>query len=203
MGMIFYYLGGEVNALFREGQVAHNGQAAIDRLKALVPDQDTSVAVYELPLDMAHLLRGNHAAAQAQGDGREHGRPRGGPGRLREAEHTGTLEMQTRSRRRDPAARSRTRVEHLLGDPGWVDLREGRGPAAAWTVPRGTGMQPCCSPTFSREVWKSRHEIQDTVRSRLQPGEGRRARRDRPAGRRGEGQPAAAARGPARRDSRR
>src|SRR5512143_3593142 len=58
MGMIFYYLGGEVNALFREGQVAHNGQAAVDRLKALAPDQDTSVSVYELPLDMAHLLRG-------------------------------------------------------------------------------------------------------------------------------------------------
>jgi hypothetical protein len=58
MGMIFYYLGGEVNALFREGQVAHNGQAAIDRLRALTPDQEMSVAVYELPLDMAHLLRG-------------------------------------------------------------------------------------------------------------------------------------------------
>src|SRR5512138_72482 len=58
MGMIFYYLGGEVNALFREGQVAHNGQAAIDRLRALVPDPDMTVAVYELPLEVAHLLRG-------------------------------------------------------------------------------------------------------------------------------------------------
>ena len=38
MGMIFYYLGGEVTALFREGQVAHNGQAAVDRLRGLAVD---------------------------------------------------------------------------------------------------------------------------------------------------------------------
>src|ERR1700752_3818146 len=58
VGLIFYYLGGEVNALYREGSVAYNGQAAIDRLKARALGREGTVRVYEMPLDMAHLLRG-------------------------------------------------------------------------------------------------------------------------------------------------
>jgi hypothetical protein len=58
VGMIFYYLGGEVNALFREGSVAYHGQAALDRLRSGVMGDEGIISVYELPLDMAHLLRG-------------------------------------------------------------------------------------------------------------------------------------------------
>src|SRR5262249_15631086 len=58
VGMIFYYLGGEVNALFREGPVAHHGQAALEKLNAYVSGEEGTVSVYELPLDVAHLLRG-------------------------------------------------------------------------------------------------------------------------------------------------
>src|SRR6266571_70958 len=58
VGLIFYYLGGEVNALYREGAVAYNGQAALDRLRARALGRVGTVSVYELPLDMAHLLRG-------------------------------------------------------------------------------------------------------------------------------------------------
>src|SRR5512134_1461311 len=58
VAMIFYYLGGEVNALYREGPVAFNGQEALDRLRSQVRQGEGFVSVYELPLDMAHLLRG-------------------------------------------------------------------------------------------------------------------------------------------------
>ncbi len=166
MGMIFYYLGGEVNALFREGQVAHNGQAAIERLKALAPDQDTSVAVYELPLDMAHLLRGitqrrklkETLAGTTDLDALLE--------RLRESQHTGTLELQTPS------------------GSGVLLLVQGRVSNTYWETPDGVtfekvearrrldralgrGDAQLLLSDFSREVWKSRHEIQETVRSRL------------------------------------
>jgi hypothetical protein len=171
MGMIFYYLGGEVNALFREGQVAHNGQAAIDRLKALVPDQDTSVAVYELPLDMAHLLRGITQRRKLKETVASTGDLEAVLGRLREAEHTGTLEMQTRS------------------GAGILLLVQGRVSNTYWETPdgltfekvearrrldraTGDGDAQLLLSDFSREVWKSRHEIQEMVRSRLQPGKG-------------------------------
>jgi len=171
MGMIFYYLGGEVNALYREGQVAHNGQAALDRLKALVPDQDTTVAVYELPLDMAHLLRGitqrrrlkealtSTADLEALID------------RLRESGQTGTLEIQT-----------------SLG-AGILLLVQGRVSNTYWETPDGltfekgearrrldraitAGDAQLLLSDFSRDIWKARHEIQTSVRSRLEPRKG-------------------------------
>src|SRR5512134_1921835 len=57
VAMIFYYLGGEVNALYREGPVAFHGQEALARLRAQAGGEGF-VSVYELPLDVAHLLRG-------------------------------------------------------------------------------------------------------------------------------------------------
>jgi hypothetical protein len=166
MGMIFYYLGGEVNALFREGQVARNGQAAIDALKAVTPDQDTNVAVYELPLDMAHLLRGitqrrrlreTLASAHDLETLLE---------RLREAPHTGTLEIQTPS------------------GNGILLLVQGRVSNCYWETPEGltfekgearrrldravtAGDSQLLLSDFSRDIWKARHEIQAGVRSRL------------------------------------
>ena len=58
VAMIFYYLGGEVNALYREGAVAYNGLSALERMRAQTLGDEGSISVYELPLDMAHLLRG-------------------------------------------------------------------------------------------------------------------------------------------------
>jgi hypothetical protein len=167
MGMIFYYLGAEVNALFREGQVAHNGQAAIDRLKALSPDQDTNVAVYELPLDMAHLLRGITQRRKLKETLGDTGDLEELLGRLGESEHTGTLELQTAT------------------GAGILLLVQGRVSNTYWETPDGVtfekvearrrldralaggGAQLLLSD-FSREIWKSRHEIQENVQSRLQ-----------------------------------
>ncbi|HET8646772.1 MAG TPA: hypothetical protein VFO85_14855, partial [Vicinamibacteria bacterium] len=58
VGMIFYYLGGEVNALYREGAIAHNGQAALEKLRSSPPPDEGTISIFELPLDVAHLLRG-------------------------------------------------------------------------------------------------------------------------------------------------
>ena len=58
VAMIFYYVGGEVNALYREGAVAFSGQAALERLRQDSDRREGLVSVFELPIDMAHLLRG-------------------------------------------------------------------------------------------------------------------------------------------------
>src|SRR5262249_57578478 len=52
VGLIFYHLGGEVNALFREGPVALNGQPALDRLRERVAAGEGVISIYELPLDL-------------------------------------------------------------------------------------------------------------------------------------------------------
>jgi hypothetical protein len=171
VGLIFYYLGGEINVLFREGTRAVNGQEALERLREKVGEGEGAVSVHELPLDLAHLLRG---AANRQRL-RETLKSRSDLGDvllgLEKSEHTGTLEIQT-------AAGS-----------AMVLLVRGRVSNAYWEAKDGLtfekgearrrleeALRPEEEPLaylsdFSREVWKSRHEVQVPSRSRLETRE--------------------------------
>ena len=95
VAMIFYYLGGEVNALYREGQMAYNGALALERLRAQAAGVEGEVAVYELPLDMAHLLRGITNRQKMKETVKSKADLAEILDRMETSEHTGTLEMQT------------------------------------------------------------------------------------------------------------
>jgi hypothetical protein len=167
VGMIFYYLGGEVNALYREGAVAYHGQAALERLRAQVIGDEGVISVYELPLDMAHLLRGItnrqklRETLKTRNDLLELLR------RMEKAEHTGTLEVQ------------------CGGGSAMILLVRGRVSNTYWetvgglTFEKGEARQKLEEALgrdeaqlflaeFSRDVWKTRHEVQTSVRSRLE-----------------------------------
>src|SRR4029450_12042176 len=58
VGLIFYYAGVEVNAHYREGAVAISGRTALERLQARGGGPVGTILVFELPLGMAHPLRG-------------------------------------------------------------------------------------------------------------------------------------------------
>ncbi len=167
VGMIFYYLGGEVNALYREGPVAYNGQAALERLKTKVTGEEGAISVYELPLDMAHLLRGItnrqklRETVTRKNDLVELLR------RLEKAEHTGTLEIQMPS----GAAMVlivRGRVSNTYWETsGGLTFEKGEARHKLESAFDGSETQLFLSD-FSRDIWKSRHEVQDSVRSRLE-----------------------------------
>jgi hypothetical protein len=173
VGMIFYYLGGEVNALYREGAIAHNGQAALDRLRAEAPPDEGTVAIYELPLDVAHLLRGitNRQRLKEAVSGKS------GYAELllglEKSEHTGTLEIQTP----DGAAmvlliRGRVSNTYFESSNGTTfEKKEAVRHLEQALEKKGADVQVYLSE-FSRDVWKSRHEVQDVVRSRLDRREG-------------------------------
>ena len=169
VAMIFYYVGGEVNALYREGPVAFSGQAALERLRVDSDRREGHVSVYELPIDMAHLLRGItnrqklRETLQAKADLVEllH--------RMEKAEHTGTLEIQ-----KPQGAAMLLLVRGRLSNSYWesaggstYEKREARQRLDdALDEP---GEAQVYLSDFSRDVWKTRHEVQDSVRSRLQP----------------------------------
>jgi hypothetical protein len=167
VAMIFYYLGGEVNALYREGAMAYNGTIALERLRAQAAGIEGEVSVYELPLDMAHLLRGitnrqkMKETLKSKADLAEFLK------RMEGTEHTGTLEAQTaqgaamvllvngrvsniywetRAGQTFEKAEARNRLEETLADQEATLILS----------------------DFSRDVWKSRHEIQASVRSKLE-----------------------------------
>jgi hypothetical protein len=167
VAMIFYYLGGEVNALYRDGSVAYHGGAALERLKARVQSDTGEISVYELPLDMAHLLRGI-TNRQRLGD---NVRGRAGLTELlhhfERLEHTGTLELQLGS-----GAAMVLMVRGRISNTYWETtdgLTYEKGEARhrlELALEREEGQ--VFSSEFSREVWKSRHEVQTALRSRLE-----------------------------------
>lgn len=167
VGMIFYYLGGEVNALYRDGAVAYHGQAALDRLRAQVTGDEGVISVYELPLDMAHLLRGITNRQKLR-------ETLGGKNdliellrRMEKAEHTGTLEIQT-----EAGSAMILLVRGRISNTYWET-------AGGLTFEKGEARQKLDAAIekevgqlflseFSRDVWKTRHEVQTSVRSRLE-----------------------------------
>jgi len=168
VAMIFYYLGGEVNALYREGPVAYNGKAALDKLRESVTGTEGAVSVYELPLDMAHLLRGitNRQRLRETLKGRGslvdflHG--------LEKTEHTGTLEIQLQ----DSSAMVlvvRGRVSNVYWESTTGQAYEKGEARQRLDDSLDAGEEATMYlADFSRDIWKSRHEVQDSLRSRLQ-----------------------------------
>src|SRR5262245_53560317 len=167
VGMIFYYLGGEVNALYREGSVAYHGQAALDRLRAQVTGDEGIISVFELPLDMAHLLRGitNRQRLKETLKGKSnlvellH--------RMEKAEHTGTLEVQT-EQGSAMILLVRGRVSNVYWETSnglTYEKGEARQHLEAAIEQRAAVL---FLSEFSRDVWKTRHEVQSSVRSRLE-----------------------------------
>lgn len=166
VGMIFYYLGAEVNALYREGTLAHHGAEALERLRARVGQGEGSVGVYELPLDMAHLLRGiiNRQRLKEPLPGRAelhellH--------RLEKAEHTGTLEVQTRH-----GSAMILLVRGRVSNTYWesahgLTFEKGEANHKLEDALEG-GHAQLYLADFSRDTWKTRHEVQAVMRSRL------------------------------------
>jgi hypothetical protein len=167
VAMIFYYLGGEVNALYREGAMAYNGAIALERLRAQAAGIDGEVAVYELPLDMAHLLRGISNRHKMKETLKSKADLAQFLERMETTEHTGTLEAQT------------------AGGAAMVLLVNGRVSNVYWETRAGQTFEKGEARSrleealaeqeatvflseFSRDVWKSRHEVQASVRSKLE-----------------------------------
>jgi hypothetical protein len=165
--MIFYYLGGEVNALYREGPVAYHGQTALERLRSQVTGEDGMISVYELPLDMAHLLRGitnrQKLKETLKGSGELNELLR----RMEKSEHTGTLEIQTTL----GAAMIlfvRGRVSNTYWEAaGGLTFEKGEA-RQRLEEGLGRGSGTLYLADFSREVWKGRHEVTGPTRSRLE-----------------------------------
>lgn len=168
VAMIFYYLGGEVNALYRDGPVAYNGQAALDKLREQVGGPEGAISVYELPLDMAHLLRGitNRQRLRETLKGRTS--LADFLGRLEKAEHTGTLEIQL-ALGSAMVLIVRGRVSNVYWEATGGQTYEKGEARQHLDEALDTGEEAMLYlADFSRDVWKSRHEVQDSLRSRLQ-----------------------------------
>lgn len=165
--MIFYYAGGEVNALFRDGALAYNGAEALEKLRASALGDSGDVSVFELPLDMAHLLRGIVKRQRLRETLKGKADLVDFLQRMERAEHTGTVEVQT-ARGSAMILVVRGRVSNMYWEAtGGSTFEKGEArQRLEQALEREAGM--IFLAEFSRDVWKSRHEVQSAVRSRLE-----------------------------------
>jgi hypothetical protein len=167
VAMIFYYLGGEVNALYREGAVAYNGLVALERMRAQPLGDEGSISVYELPLDMAHLLRGITNRQKLRETLKSGKDLTEFLSRMEKSEHTGTLEV-LNSKGAGMVLLVRGRVSNTYWETaGGPTFEKGEARQKLdQAVEREEAM--LFLSDFSRDIWKSRHEVQTSVRSRLE-----------------------------------
>jgi hypothetical protein len=57
-GLILFYLGEQINVIYRMGQEIFVSNQATMKLRNTAQTREGKVSIYELPLDMAHMLRG-------------------------------------------------------------------------------------------------------------------------------------------------
>ena len=174
VAMIFYYLGGEVNALYREGAWPTTARSRSSGCARRRPASTARSRSTSCPLDMAHLLRGitNRQKLKetltSKADLVEFLRPHGEGGAHRDA----------RGADRRGAAMVLLvsgRVSNIYWETtGGLTFEKGE---ARKRLEEALDRQEATLflSEFSRDVWKSRHEVQASVRSKLE-GEASRGR---------------------------
>lgn len=158
--MIFFYAGSPVNALYRRGPLALHGRAALDRLRTQIDAEEGSIGIYEMPLDMAHLLRGivNRKRLDAL---------KGAEGlsalleRLALEQHTGTLELTTTA-----GAAMMLLVSGHVSNTYWetvdgVTFEKAEARQKLEEALAATGGTMAFLSAFSRDTWRSRPEAQE------------------------------------------
>ena len=167
IGLIFYYIGAEVNALYRADGSALSGQEALEGMRTAAGQGETTVSVFELPLDLAYLMRGLTRRQRLPDAVNDSASLQDVLHRLEKVEHTGTLEAQG-------AVGSavvllvRGRVSNVYFesvDGVTYDQSEAR---AKLEEAASAGLGHPFLGEFSREAWKTRHEVRAPMASRLQ-----------------------------------
>ena len=163
IGLIFYYLGAEVNALYRAGGEASNGQAALQRMRDAAGQGGATVSVFELPLDLAYLMRGLTKRQRLADPVRNGAELADLLHRLEKTEHTGTLETQApRGSAVVLLVRGRVSNAYFESAEG-VTYEQAEARAKLEEAAAAEGLGHPFLGDFSREAWKSRHEVEKPI----------------------------------------
>jgi hypothetical protein len=166
--LILYYMGSEVSAVCREGAVVHHGTAALGQLRALIADGDGNVAIYELPLDMAHLLRGLSKRRRQPDPLQSRADLAAALDKLGAAGHTGTCEVQTKTGGA-MLLLVNGRVSNTYWEPATGSTLEKDRARAALDQALDTEVGQLYTAEFSRVAWRSRQDVEASVPTHFIP----------------------------------
>jgi hypothetical protein len=94
-GLLLFYLGEQINVIYRQGNKIFLGAEATLKLRNTAQLKEGKISIYELPLDMAHMLRGLSNRKEMFGQIFASDPLRELLGKLKDEGHTGSLEVLT------------------------------------------------------------------------------------------------------------
>ena len=167
-GLVLFYLGEQINIIFRAGPEIFVSNDATLKLRNLSQYKEGKVSVYELPLDMAHMLRGLSNRQEIFGQIFAPDPLRDLIKKLGTEGHTGSLEVLT-NHGTGMLLLVRGRISNAYFDTeGGATFEKGEATKKIFELlERPETSAQVFQSEFSPDIWKARHESQRTRMSRL------------------------------------
>ncbi len=167
-GLILFYLGEQINIIYRAGNEISVSNEAMLKLRNAASLKEAKVSVYELPLDMAHMLRGLSNRQEIFGQIFASQPLRDLLSKLEKEGHTGSLEVIT-NKGTGMLLLVRGRFSNgYFETTGGVTFEKGEAMNKvfeALDTPETSAR--VFQSEFSSNIWKARHETQRARSSRL------------------------------------
>ena len=167
-GLILFYLGEQINIICRAGNEISVSNEAMLKLRNAASLKEAKVSVYELPLDMAHMLRGLSNRQEIFGQIFASQPLRDLLSKLEKEGHTGSLEVIT-NKGTGMILLVRGRFSNgYFETTGGVTFEKGEAMNKvfeALDAPETSAR--VFQSEFSSNIWKARHETQRARSSRL------------------------------------
>ncbi len=167
-GLILFYLGEQINIIYRAGNEISVSNEAMLKLRNAASLKEAKVSVYELPLDMAHMLRGLSNRQEIFGQIFASQPLRDLLSKLEKEGHTGSLEVIT-NKGTGMILLVRGRFAYgYFETTGGVTFEKGEAMNKvfeALDAPETSAR--VFQSEFSSNIWKARHETQRARSSRL------------------------------------
>ena len=167
-GLILFYLGEQINIIYRAGNEISVSNEAMLKLRNSASLKEGKVSIYELPLDMAHMLRGLSNRQEIFGQIFASQPLRDLLAKLEKEGHTGSLEVIT-NKGTGMILLVRGRFSNgYFETPGGVTFEKGEAMKKifeALDAPETSAR--VFQSEFSSNIWKARHETQRARSSRL------------------------------------
>ena len=167
-GLILFYLGEQINIIYRAGNEISVSNEAMLKLRNAASLKEAKVSVYELPLDMAHMLRGLSNRQEIFGQIFASQPLRDLLSKLEKDGHTGSLEVIT-NKGTGMILLVRGRFSNgYFETTGGVTFEKGEAMNKvfeALDAPETSAR--VFQSEFSSNIWKARHETQRARSSRL------------------------------------
>ena len=179
-GLLLFYLGEQINIIYRQGNKIFLGGEATLKLRNTAQLKEGKISIFELPLDMAHMLRGLSNRKEIFGQIFASDPLKELTAKLKSEGHTGSLEVLTsKGTGMILQVRGRFSTAYFETEAGVTFEKKEALNKIYELLDRDDTVAQVFQSDFSPDIWKSRQQGTKSRTSRLQ--ELLESRRDDPA----------------------